>query len=391
MTTGRRPAIDWNQIYSSLADAARDSSPVAGLTHNFYRYPARFAPGFAAAAIRCLSQPSDLVLDPFMGGGTTVVESIAAARSVIGNDLNSLAAFIARVKITPLSEIETDSLTRWALGVVPNLSYFIQADDVIEFIDPNKTKNLSLSRARFIKKVVAAALASLSQLPTAAAMNFARCAVLRVAQWALDGRERHTPLPNFRLRLTEIVLEMLDAVQAFGKQTQRRRAVILNMNASEIADAEAFAGGRSKAQLVVTSPPYPGVHVLYHRWQVDGRRETPAPYWIAGCQDGNGASFYNFADRRGAAVDKYFSTSLQALHAIRKVVCNGGYMVQMLAFNNPEEQLARYLSNMSTAGFEEIRVGKPRIWRTVPNRKWHATSKGATNSASEVVLIHKAV
>jgi DNA modification methylase len=104
MTSMGCRTADWKEIYCTLAEAARDTSPVSGLTHNFYRYPARFAPGFASAAIRCLSQPSDLVLDPYMGGGTTVVESMAAGRSVVGNDLNSLAAFIARVKITGLSE-----------------------------------------------------------------------------------------------------------------------------------------------------------------------------------------------------------------------------------------------------------------------------------------------
>jgi hypothetical protein len=39
-------------------------------------------------------------------------------------------------------------------------------------------------------------------------------------------------------------------------------------------------------KLVLTSPPYPGVHVLYHRWQVDGRKETPLPFMIAGKLDG---------------------------------------------------------------------------------------------------------
>ena len=41
---------------------------------------------------------------------------------------------------------------------------------------------------------------------------------------------------------------------------------------------------------VLTSPPYPGVHVLYHRWQVDGRKEAPGPFWIAGKLDGAGSS-----------------------------------------------------------------------------------------------------
>lgn len=39
---------------ASLIDAARDSRPVSGLTHNYYRYPARFSPAFAHAAIEAL-------------------------------------------------------------------------------------------------------------------------------------------------------------------------------------------------------------------------------------------------------------------------------------------------------------------------------------------------
>src|SRR5437764_15353798 len=89
--------------FSILADAALDRQPVSGWTHNFYRYPARFSPRFAAAAIQCFSKPSELILDPYMGGGTAVVESIAAGRRVVGNDLNSLAAFITKVKTTMLT------------------------------------------------------------------------------------------------------------------------------------------------------------------------------------------------------------------------------------------------------------------------------------------------
>ena len=62
-----------------LIEAARDASPIAGLTHNFYRYPARFSPKLVRAAIEAFTAPGDLVLDPFVGGGTTLVEAIAPA------------------------------------------------------------------------------------------------------------------------------------------------------------------------------------------------------------------------------------------------------------------------------------------------------------------------
>jgi len=160
------------------------------------------------------------------------------------------------------------------------------------------------------------------------------------------------------------------------------------VNAAVLHEQIAFATC-PPASLVVTSPPYPGVHILYHRWQVNGRRETAAPYWIAGCNDGEGASFYNFADRRDPAGDKYFSASLRTLQSIRKVMKNGAYMVQLVAFSRPDEHLPRYLANMRDAGFDE-ETGQGRIWRAVPNRKWHANLIGITHSAREVVLVHRA-
>ena len=107
----------------ALRRAANDSSPVSGLTHAFYRYPARFSPTFAGAAIEAFSMPGQLVLDPFMGGGTTIVEAVARGRQAIGNDLNSLALFVTRVKTTPLNYKERESLVRWADDIIPALNY----------------------------------------------------------------------------------------------------------------------------------------------------------------------------------------------------------------------------------------------------------------------------
>jgi DNA modification methylase len=391
---GRKQANDISlSDMSALAEAAMDRKPVAGWTHNFYRYPARFSPRFAAAAIECFSKPLELILDPYMGGGTAVVEGVAAGRNVVGNDLNSLAAFITRVKLTRLSFPESHALRNWATNAVPNFSYQLDVEDLRSFVDPVKTKNLSLARARFIKKAVAAALASIAELATQNSRDFAKCVVLRVGQWALDGRSRHTPLNHFRNKLSSTAQEMLESAWTFAEQTRRSQghATILNMDAARLPESPVFGSGKQKVSLVVTSPPYPGVHVLYHRWQVDGRRETPAPYWIAGCNDGQGAAFYNFGDRRETAADTYFSKSLLTLKSVRRVMRDGGHIVQLVAFNRPDEQLPRYLENMRAAGFAEVKTGNDRIWREVPNRKWHATFVGKTHSSNEVVLVHEAV
>ena len=62
---------------AKLIASARNTVPVGGLTHNFYKYPARFSPEFARAAIEAFTEPGDLVLDPYVGGGTTLVEARA--------------------------------------------------------------------------------------------------------------------------------------------------------------------------------------------------------------------------------------------------------------------------------------------------------------------------
>src|SRR6266851_5608421 len=78
----------------AVRKAASDRSPITGLTHCFYRYPARFSPQFVSSAIEAFSKPGDIVLDPYMGGGTTMVEAMVRGRRPIGCDLNSLAVFV---------------------------------------------------------------------------------------------------------------------------------------------------------------------------------------------------------------------------------------------------------------------------------------------------------
>lgn len=76
-----------------ILTAARDNSRVSGLTHTFYKYPARLSPTFVRAVIETFTEPGDWILDPFVGGGTTLVEAKALARSCIGVDNNELAVF----------------------------------------------------------------------------------------------------------------------------------------------------------------------------------------------------------------------------------------------------------------------------------------------------------
>jgi DNA modification methylase len=380
-------------VFSELRLSAMDSSQVDGLTHSFYRYPARFSPKFAASAIRLFSEPGDLVIDPFMGGATSIVEGFVAGRRMFGCDINSLAVFIAKVKTTPLSKAALENVINWAEEVAACMSFRYPVTDLEHIVGDSRAKNLSLPRARPLKKAVAVALHKLDELATGAERDFARCVILKTSQWAFDNRKRTTPIVEFRERFASNARGMADNLQEYSRLYRReklrlRDCMVMQCDAAELHRSNHFVD--NKAKLVVTSPPYPGIHMLYHRWQVDGRRESPAPYWITDSQDGQGASYYTFTGRRRNDLGPYFDKVVATMGSVRKCLVKGGHIVQMVSFADPDRHLRQYLRAMRDAGFEEVKETYHRIRRDVPNRKWHANFNGKTAASREVVLVHQA-
>lgn len=371
-----------------LASAARDHARVAGLTHTYYRYPARFSPSFASVAIQEFSRRGDVVLDPYMGGGTALLEAFTSGRRSIGSDINELATFVAGVKLESLSEVEISCVVEWSARVLNQ-----RVTDPVQS-HSRSVKNMDLPQVRWLKKTISIMVESLESLGSLRSRNFCRCAILNVGQWALNGQRKGVSAAEFRLRVAATISEMLDGLSNLETRLAEAGEVyqpIVRLNDAERIGQDKVIVDASPVNLVVTSPPYPGIHMLYHRWQVDGRRESDAPYWIANRTDGAGNSYYNFADRRRYAETAYYAKAFLAYKSVRQLVRRGGLLVQLVAFSEPKRQLPRFLAMLEESGFDEIRFPKEqRIWRSVPGRSWHANFKGKTSSSREVVFIHEA-
>jgi hypothetical protein len=383
------------QKYDAFLEALHSTESVSGLTHNFYRYPARFSPEFVREAINLWTEPGDVVFDPFMGGGTTAVEALGSGRKFIGCDISTLSSFLARVKTTPLSQRDIEIIKDWHIALPFKIN--------LQEETPRHTdwKEYQRHVPWWLRKTIEIALDDCEELPRKHLKDFARCSLLRAAQWALDCREIIPSTREFLSHHQHVCKDMLmmagifsdkvrETVGALSAVTQHRRLICRS-----VVGLEGNSGlpKWNAPRLVLTSPPYMGVHVLYHRWQIQGRRETPAPFWIAGKLDGHGGSYYTFADRKNPSGKKYLEKATESFASICTLLDDRSRVVQLVAFSKPKIQLPQYLTALEAAGLQETSLNDSdrlhRIWRSVPHQKWYAKREGGFASGQEILLIHK--
>lgn len=72
-------------------------------THGIHKYPAKFFPELPRWIIQRYSKVGDLILEPFMGSGTTNLEAMLLLRSSVGVDVDPFSRLLSRVKTLPLS------------------------------------------------------------------------------------------------------------------------------------------------------------------------------------------------------------------------------------------------------------------------------------------------
>jgi hypothetical protein len=268
--------------------------------------------------------------------------------------------------------------------------------------DEHYRRNLPDTARTFFETVIDLA----KFLPRERQRRFVRLVLLAVGQWALDcktqTRSWTAMREQFCTRMDEVLgdhYEFLSRAAAANdlprcRLTETRR--LINRSCEESGQDGRFPEEWLPARLVVTSPPYPGVHVVYHRWQIRGRRETPAPFWLANSRDGAGEPYYCLGRRDEPELKTYFERLCRAFASVSGLLDARSTVVQLVAFSQPEWQLPAYLGKMAEAGYRELTplcdhgcLFEGRVWRQVPGRKWYAKNRGEIPASKEVMLFHR--
>jgi len=79
-------------------------------THSYHPFSAKFPPQTPRYYIEKFSSVGDVVLDPFLGSGTTLVECMLLNRDGIGIDINPIFSLISNSKTTLLNNAQLDEI-----------------------------------------------------------------------------------------------------------------------------------------------------------------------------------------------------------------------------------------------------------------------------------------
>ena len=123
-----------NEFWTSAQRAAHSIHEVS--------YRACFKPQLPRFFIENFTIPGDIVLDPFMGRGTTPIEAHLIKRLAFGNDINPLSLLLTRprLRIPRLIDIER------VLKSVPWEKGKIDREDLLEFYHPVTLRQLCALR-----------------------------------------------------------------------------------------------------------------------------------------------------------------------------------------------------------------------------------------------------
>lgn len=110
-------------------------------THGFFKYPCKFIPEIPKWAIKAYYFDKDkgIILDPFSGSGTTLLEASLAGINSIGTEIDDVAKLLIKVKSTKLNEDDINIVKATVSELINKLNLHDYEDN--EKILP-KIKNL---------------------------------------------------------------------------------------------------------------------------------------------------------------------------------------------------------------------------------------------------------
>ena len=245
-----------------------------GMTHVFHPYPGRFHAHLPHTLLPRIAGKEAMVCDPFMGGGTTLVEAALLGMSAIGNDLNPIANLVARERVRPRTAQQAGMVTRAAEKIAEQVDALRKDKQAprariarLDRLAPHYQPHLLAEFAQWHRLIHEQREGHVRDTLQAIFSS----AVVKFSNRRSDSRPEEEPprYPKGKVSrfLVERAHELTGAQVALdSKLSERLRVRLLNEDGTLLPSL-----GWGVADLVITSPPYPGTYdyLDQHRLRMD--------------------------------------------------------------------------------------------------------------------------
>ena len=264
------------------------------LAHKAHSFPAKFPPQLPRKFILELTDIGDVVLDPMMGSGTTLLESYLNDRQAIGFDIDPLAMLVAQTKVETFSDSELYAAGRQILkeakktvSLYPDLLNAQKEkrydEKTLEFLDYWFTKEVQLElfallveiekieniKVRDFFKVVYSSIIITKTGGVSLALDLAHTRphkakiVLSRSGEVISGNKNET-----KQHLIKILRSPIDEFEK--KLNQNLRGIIKSSPSSlepiiNFGNAQSMPLPSNSVDLIITSPPYASNAIDYMR------------------------------------------------------------------------------------------------------------------------------
>ncbi len=254
------------EIEKSWSFSEKTIKDTSYITHGYYTYPAKFIPQLAQRLIIENSNNGDIIIDPFSGSGTTVLESIVNHRIGKGTDINEIATLIAKVKTTPINLIQlTKEYTNLYYDLTNRLNgqYEFYLKQALEKIPQNERIDFWFKKET--KNKLAILLIKILETENVDIRDFFLVSFAQILKtcsiWMQKSvkptrdlkKKDYNPITTF----FEQTKKMIKKHTEFDKiLTNEVKQNINNYREIKCQDARNLPCENEKATLIITSPPY---------------------------------------------------------------------------------------------------------------------------------------
>ena len=294
----------------------------AGNSLHEISYRACFKPQLVDFFVQRLTEPGELVYDPFMGRGTTVVEAALLDRAAAGCDVNPLSRVLTKPRLAPPTLAQVSDRLH-SLDLTSCDSY---PEDLTVFYHPETLSKICALRSYLRKRHAEGAMDAVDEWIEMVAVNrltghspgfFSvytlppNQAVSIDSQRKINARREQTPHPRDVVRL--IIKKSKSLLRNCGDATRRRlrthaaRTQLLVQVSSSTPEIRT-----ASVNLVVTSPPFLDV--------VNYATDNWLRCWFCGIE----ADSVPITMTR--SLDIWRSAMTDVLEELRRVLVPGGYV-----------------------------------------------------------------